>query len=132
MNRAERRRTQKQEEKKRTATYNLTEEQLDIMIRERIVEALDDAKSEGYEAGKRDGVGCALELLLLLPLGVLKDHYWKKTYDKKLPEFTQYVLEYYNRWENNELDIESLRQILWDYAGIRIEKVESEDESDGE
>lgn len=121
MTRAERRRAEKKE-KKRTATYNLTEEQLDIMIRERIVEALDEARQEGYEAGKEDGVGCALELLLLLPLGVLKDHYWKKTYDKKLPEFTQHVLNYYNKWENEELDIEQLRNNLWEYAGIRIEK----------
>lgn len=122
MTRAERRRSEKKENK-RTVTYNLTEEQLDIMIRERIVEAIDEARQEGYEAGKEDGVGCALELLLLLPLGVLKDHYWKKTYDKKLPEFTQHVLNYYNEWENDELDIEQLQDDLWNYAGIRIEKV---------
>lgn len=121
MTRAERRRAEKRE-KKRIATYNLTEEQLDIMIRERIVEALDEARQEGYEAGKDDGVGYALELLLLLPNGVLKDYYWKKTYDKKLPEFTQRLLEYYNKWENNELNIEQLRDDLWEYAGIRIEK----------
>ena len=128
MTRAERRRNQRTKEKAHTATYNLTEQQLDILIRERIRDALDKAHEEGYEAGKDDGLGYALELLLLLPLGVLKDHYWKKTYDKKLPEFTQHVLDYYSKYLNDELDIEELRETLWECAGIRIEKREGREE----
>lgn len=36
MGRAERRREQKQEQKSKTVTYNLTKEQLDVMVREKI------------------------------------------------------------------------------------------------
>lgn len=40
MGRAERRREQKQEQKSKTVTYNLTKEQLDVMVREKIGEEL--------------------------------------------------------------------------------------------
>lgn len=38
---------------------------------------------------------------------VLMDHYWKKSYAKKIPEFIEY-----ERWQNGELD-EEWRKILW-------------------
>lgn len=52
-----------------------------------------------------DAINTAMTLLLVLPMEVLMDHYWKKTYAKKIPEFTELVLQYYERWQNGELDI---------------------------
>ena len=49
------------------------------------------------------------------------DHYWPKSYAKKIPEFTNYVLEYYERWQNGELDMDELKEDLWRYGGIRLE-----------
>ena len=60
-------------------------------------------------------------LLLTLPLEVLMNHYWKKTYAKKLPEFLDYVLEYYEKWQEGELDMDELVKDLWEYGGIRME-----------
>lgn len=45
MGRAERRREQKSEQKSKTVTYNLTKEQLDAMVREKIGNELVDRKS---------------------------------------------------------------------------------------
>lgn len=42
-----------------------------------------------------------------VPMEVLMDHYWKKSYAKKIPEFIEY-----ERWQNGELD-EEWRKILW-------------------
>lgn len=119
MGRAERRRAQKCEQKAKTATYNLTRAQLDAMVREKISDELDRVKQEATN----DAINQAMILLLTLPLEVLMDHYWPKTYAKKIPEFTEHVLEYYERWQNDELDMDKLKEDLWVYGGVRLEEV---------
>lgn len=59
-----------------------------------------------------------------LPLEVLMDHYWPKSYAKRIPEFTEHVLEYYEKWQNDELDMDKLKEDLWVYGGVRLEEVE--------
>lgn len=123
MGRAERRRTQKLEQKKKTVTYNLTRAQLDSMVREKISEELDRVKQEATD----EAVNTAMILLLTIPLEVLMDHYWTKSYAKRIPKFTERVLEYYERWQNGELDMEKLKEDLWEYGGVKL--VESEGEA---
>lgn len=118
MTRAEKRRAARTEEKAKTATYNLTQEQLDAMVKEKFDEKVGEAKIEAVE----DAVNMALILLLTLPLEVLKDHYWTKTARKKIPEFTEKVLEYYSKWQDGEIDIDILKQDLWEYGGVRLEE----------
>ena len=117
MNRAEMRRAAKNDKKSKTATYNFTQEQLDAVIKERVGEKIAEAKREATE----EAVNNTLALLLTLPLEVLMDHYWTKTYAKKIPEFVGYVLDYYRKWQDGEIDIEDLKEDLWTYAGIRLE-----------
>ena len=123
MGRAERRRTQKLEQKEKTTTYNLTKAQLDAMVRKKIGDELTRVKQEATD----DAVNTAMVLLLTLPLEVLMDHYWTKSYAKRIPKFTERVLEYYERWQNGELDMEKLKEDLWDYGGVKL--VESEGEA---
>lgn len=120
MNRAERRRAAREQEKAKTATYNLTQAQLEAMIQQGIGEKLRQVKQEATE----EAVNTAMVLLLTLPLEVLMDFYWKKSYARRIPEFTEHVLDYYEKWQNGELDIEDLKKDLWEYAGIRLEKSE--------
>ena len=86
MGRAERRRAQKLEQKAKTATYNLTKDQLDAVVREKIGDELARIKQEATE----EAVNTAMVLLLTLPLEVLMDYYWKKSYAKRIPEFTNH------------------------------------------
>ena len=99
MGRAERRRLEKQKGKQ-VKTYNLTRSQLHNAVRQVTEEDLKRIKQEAME----DAINTAMTLLLVLPMEVLMDHYWKKTYAKKIPEFTELVLQYYERWQNGELD----------------------------
>lgn len=122
MGRAEIRRGKRNEQKAKTATYNLTKAQLDAMIREKIGNELDRIKQEAMN----DAVNTAMVLMLTLPLEVLMDHYWKKSYSKKIPEFTEYVLDYYAKWQNGELDMDKLKEDLWEYGGVRLEEREVE------
>ena len=115
MGRAERRRAQKSEIKAKTATYNLTRAQLDALVRERIDYELKKARE--------DAIADATILMLTLPLEVLMDYYWTKSYYKRIPEFTGHVLEYFEKWQNGELDMDVLRKDLWEYGGVRFEEV---------
>lgn len=115
MGRAERRRAQK-EANKATKTYTFTKGQLDKAVRDGIEKELQRVKQEA--------INTAMILLLTLPLEVLMDHYWKKTYAKRIPEFTEKVLEYYSRWQDGELDMEKLKEDLWEYGGVRLEERE--------
>ena len=124
MGRAEIRRAIKNEKKARTATYNLTRTQLESIIREQIGEELEQAREEA----KNEAVNTAMILMLTLPLEVLMDHYWKKSYARRIPEFTSYVLQYYHMWQDGELDIEKLKEDLWEYGGVRFERGDRKNE----
>ena len=117
MNRQRRRAAERKEQKARTKTYNLTEAQLQAYVRQAIEKELKNDHEEVMNESTND----ALILLLTLPLEVLMDHYWPKSYAKKIPEFTNYVLEYYERWQNGELDMDELKEDLWIYGGVRLE-----------
>lgn len=117
MGRAERRRTERNKRKEKTATYNVTRRDL----KDAIKAGAENEIRKSYNEGFQDGVNQALVLLLTLPLEVLMDHYWPKSYAKKIPEFTNYILDYYERWQNDELDMEALKADLWEYGGVRLE-----------
>lgn len=118
MNRSELRKNKRNEVKDNTKTYNLTKAQLNVMVRERIQSELDKIKKEATE----DAVNTAMVLMLTLPLKVLIDNYWtNKEQLEQIPEFTDKIIEYYEKWQNGELDIDKLREDLWNYAGVRLE-----------
>lgn len=120
MGRAEIRRTMRNEKKAKTATYHLTLAQLNAMVQDKIGGELKKARQQATD----EAVNTAMILLLTLPLEVLMDHYWKKSYAKRIPEFTNHLLEYYERWQNDELDMEKLKDDLWEYGGVRLEEGE--------
>lgn len=112
MTRAEMRREQKK--KAKTPTYNVTEEQLRIIAQNLI----ENEKEKIAEEATAD----AFALMIVIPMTVLMDYYWPKSYRKKIPEFVYHVLEYYSDWEDGKRDMDQMVQDLWDYAGLRIER----------
>ena len=118
MNRAEKRRLLKKDKKTNTVTYNLTQAQLDAAIERGVRDKLNEMKSRVTE----DAVNTAMALTLVLPMKVLMEHYWQNTYLKNLPEFADYLVNYYEKWQNDELDIYKMKEELWEYAGVRIEE----------
>lgn len=114
MTRQEKRRN----ERKKTPTYNFTQEQLDNIIQEKIADEIAKAKKEAAEYA----INQAMLLLFVLPMEVLMDWYWTKSYAKRIPEFTEHLLEYYQMWQRGELDMEKMQEDLWTYAGIKFEE----------
>ena len=52
------------------------------------------------------------------------DNFWQKSYAQKIPKFTELLLDYYQAWENGELDMDKMKEDLWTYGGIRLQQVE--------
>lgn len=117
MGRAELRRAEREKRKSETVTYNLTRAQLDAFVQEQIGYRIKEAKEEATS----EAINQAIALLLTLPLEVLMDHYWPKSYAKRLPGFVDKVIEYYEMWQDGKLDMDKMKEDLWRYGGVRLE-----------
>lgn len=118
MTRAERRRQQKLENKK--TTYTFTKERAQEEVEKIIKEQIEKEK----EFIMNDAVNQAMLLLFVLPMQVLMDFYWKKSYAKRIPEFTQHLLDYYSDYQDGKLDMDKMKDNLWVYGGVRLEEKE--------
>lgn len=116
MTRAEDRRRKRNKMKRNTATFNLTKEQLDISIENAIKDRLEEIKSESVDT--------AIMLALTLPLQVLMDYYWtdldERVRFEELSTFADRLVDYYEKFNSGELDIQKLTDDLWRYGGIKI------------
>lgn len=127
MGRAEKRRAERADKKGKTATYQYTKQQLDDLIHKTIENDILKIKKEAME----EAINTAMTLMLVLPMEVLMDHYWIKSYAQKIPKFTELVLEYYQKWQIGELDMEKMEEDLWEYGGIKLVEERLEHETKG-
>lgn len=105
MNRAEARRL-KREEAKKKATYNLTREQIDKIKLDAINEALDKA----------------FTLMLALPIRVLQTSYPKIVKkETRLNNFMTEILKLYEAFNNGEIDLQELNDLIYNETGVSIE-----------
>lgn len=119
MGRAERRREQKKAQK-RPAVYTFTKEMAQSEV-EKMVKAQMDKERDAI---MNEAVNQAMLLLFVLPMQVLMDFYWKKSYAKRIPEFTQHLLDYYSDYQDGKLDMDKMKDNLWVYGGVRLEEKE--------
>ena len=122
MNRAGKRRAEKEKRKRETSTYNLTKAQIDREIEKSIGKKLEEIKMESTDA--------AMVLTLTIPIKVLVEYYWKDLSREELKEetsmFAERMIDYYESWQNGEIDILKLKNELWDLTGIKIESADYE------
>lgn len=93
------------------------------LIRESAKQELNRVREEAFN----DAMNQAMLLTLILPAKVLMDIYWPKSYKKRLPKYVEHVLEYYERWQNDEYDIDELKKELWEIGGVKIIEEEGEE-----
>lgn len=128
MGRAERRLLERQKAQSQKV-YTLTEDELKRIKRNAVDNALKNvAKSDVISNIKdeitADAVNTAMLLMLVLPMKVLMEDYWPKTYAKRIPEFTDKLLKKYNMWIDGKLDMEQMKKDLWEYGGVRLEETQ--------
>ena len=105
MNRAERRRLDK-EQKKQEKSYTLTQSQLDKIKADAVTEAS----------------SVAFILMLAIPVMILHDKWWVKTAKERCPKFIDQCLKLYNAFDRGEVTLEELRECLWEESGIKVER----------
>lgn len=112
MGRAEKRRKQKADRQ-----YGIQRSQLNSFLQEGVEKQFNKVRDEAME----EAIHTAMLLLLVLPMEVLMDHYWIDDYAEKIPEFTDHLLTYYRMWQDGDLDMDKMKEDLWNYGGIRLE-----------
>lgn len=117
MNRAGKRRAEKEKRKRETSTYNLTKAQIDREIEKSIGKKLEEIKMESTDA--------AMILTLTIPIKVLVEYYWQNLSYEELKEetgiFAERMVDYYEAWQDGKIDILKLKDDLWNLTGIKIE-----------
>lgn len=113
MNRAQRRLANKQKPK-----YNVSRAEIEKMAGEAWEAKNKNLYKEIEEEAKIDFMLGALAL----PMMVLMDHFWQKSYAQKIPKFTKLLLEYFYDWENGLITDEKMAEDLWNYGGVRLER----------
>lgn len=144
MTRAEMKRAAR-EEKKKKVTYNLTQEQLDIMIAKGVAEEIkrqqesqrawldENAKAifeeefaKVEEQVKNDATVDAMRMTLYLPLELLIDKYWPKSAAKRCPEFASDILERFAEVQDGKRDLRESERKCWEYGHVRFEEKKGE------
>ena len=120
MSRAEIRRAAKAA-KKKTVTYNLTQEQLDAIVAQKVNEFVDKEFAKLREQVMNDAVVAAVEATYVIPMEILMDEYWPKSYKRRLPGFYRKVVACFNDWQDGKYDLHRGKQRLWDNAGVGME-----------
>lgn len=103
MNRAERRRLERKQGKKEPV-YNIKSSNLEQIKRK----------------ATKDAVDVAFKLMLGIPVMVLHDKYgWGGK--KRLPEFSDYVLDLYDGFDKGYVTLEDIEQCIYEETGIRFQ-----------
>ena len=118
MNRSQRRLSNKNNPK-----YTVSKSEIKSLARKALQEDVDRLKQEIYEEARIDFMVGALAL----PMMVLMDHFWTKSYAQKIPKFTELLLEYYNDWESGIITDEKMAEDLWNYGGVRLKRNDKEE-----
>lgn len=123
----------KNKKKIKDGVIEVTPEQLEQLIKTAVKAKEDSIK----KVILKDALNEFFTLALLLPGKVLKEHYWSKTFEKKLPEFADHVHEYYDRWNKGEFTSGELMDELFNmslaemidkiiYRDMEVKKIEGQ------
>lgn len=114
MSRAEIRREQR-EQKKKKATFIMTEEEI-MKIRK---QEYDRARKTIHE--KSDQIAeDILKMMIVIPTNVLINDYWQKTAKKRIPQFVDDCMSLYQSWSEGTVSMEEMQKLTEEYAGIKL------------
>lgn len=93
----------------------------DILMKE--VAALIDTEVEKRVAAEREAVKVEMmNVMFGIPVMVLRNKYWPKSYHRYLPTFVDHMLRYYEKWDNGLLSTKEIKDVLWKDAGMQFDK----------
>lgn len=109
----------------KSSTKDMTMEDIkktnDILMKE--VAALIDAEVEKRVAAEREAVKAEMmNIMFGIPVMVLRDKYWPKSYHRYLPTFVDHMLRYYEKWDGGLISTKEVKDVLWKDAGMQFDK----------
>lgn len=121
---AELKRKERLETKAKTATYNLTQAQLDALVEEAAAKIFERRLQEIKDKATDEAILTAMTLTLAIPIRVMKEKYWKKASKDKLAKFAEEMLDIFWDVQDGKIDFEELAEDLYRDAGIKFEEEE--------
>lgn len=119
MNRAERRRLEKQKHKEPVMMVKRSEL---LEIKGQIAKVKKEMEANPPEKAQEEAVDTAIVLLMSLPVKVLHDSFgWGR---KRLGAFSEALTEAYQDFSDGNLQLEDLQQLVFDQCGIKFQKEE--------
>lgn len=115
---------QLRENRAKKATFTVTQEQLTMLVQREMEKQLKPVKEKIKADAMSDAINTALILLFSLPIkSLLDENFWPKNYQKNIRKFTDRMLEYYNKWQNDEegFTTAELQKFVWEVGGLKFE-----------
>lgn len=143
MGRAERRRAERRNKKKKHQPYvhagnfdaigddevfTISKKQLDKVIFKTINDNLEQTMHDKIDEVKinaeDEAITTAMRLMFTIPMKVLMENQWRDSYTEKLPGFADLLVDYYHKWQDGDLDIDAMEHEVWEYGGVKLEKTD--------
>lgn len=115
------------EKRAKKATFTLTQEQLTLLVQREMKKQLEPVKEKIKADAMSDAINTAMILLFSLPIkSLLDENFWPKNYQKNIQRFTDRLLDYYDKWQNDEegFTTADLQKFVWEVGGLRFEAVD--------
>lgn len=115
---------QLRENRAKKATFTVTQEQLTMLVQREMEKQLKPVKEKIKADAMSDAINTALILLFSLPIkSLLDENFWPKNYQKNIRKFTDRMLDYYNKWQNDEegFTTAELQKFVWEVGGLKFE-----------
>lgn len=116
---------QLRENRAKKATFTLTQEQLTMLVQREMKKQLEPVKEKIKADAMSDAINTAMILLFSLPIkSLLDENFWPKNYQKNIRKFTDRMLDYYDKWQNDEegFTTAELQKFVWEVGGLRFEE----------
>ena len=114
MSRAQNRREEKEKGQKKK-TFVMTAEELYKIRNQEYLKA-----KRQLEAQNKQTAETILKMMLIIPANVLIADYWQKSAKKRIPEFMKSCMDLYQAWQQGVVEIEQMRKLTEEYAGIDL------------
>lgn len=89
-------------------------------------ELMEKVAVSAFNQGFNEGVEESLKLIISLPMMVLRDYWWKKSYytknHEKIKKFVKQFFDYYHKWELGEITADTLDEVLKD-VNVEFEEI---------
>ena len=107
------------EARQKKATLCVSPEQLHKMIEAELQKQAVPIKQQAMS----EAINTALILLFSLPIKALIDeNFWPKNYVKNIRRFTDRLLDYYDKWQNDAegFTTAELQKFVWEVGGLKF------------